>query len=146
MADSTRKKVVDAIVAAAKVTGVRETTDDPKVWAEIAQKNLPRIFVNMGAVTSERFAYPHATSPDMLAEADATLDGVVQTRTPGTLITTMDGIMAALITAIEAVTVSGVTIMESVLVSLDYDKDQDANYGIFRAVFRVRYLYNHLVP
>lgn len=146
MESSTMKKVLDAILSTAKVSGVHAVTDDAKVWSQLNQKDVPRIYVNLGPVTATRIAFSSVTSEDMEATAQVTLDGVVQTRTPGALATTMDSIMSKVITAMESLTVSGVTVLDCYLVSMDYDKDAEANYGIFRGVFRVRYLYNHLAP
>lgn len=146
MADSTRKKVVDAIVSAVKVTGVNLSTDDKQEYAKRSLNGLGGVLVMMGPTKDRRIAYSHATAMDMEAEALVTLDGDVKTQYLSGIAAEMDSIIALITTAMNSLAVTGVTILDSSRQSIDYDIDSTQGYGIFRAVFRVRYLYNHLTP
>lgn len=146
MADSTRKKVVDAIVTAVRVTGVNLSTDDKQEYAKKSPSNVPSVLVMMGPAKDRRIAFEHSTAMDMEAEALVTLDGDVKTQYQDGIDEEMDSIIALITTAMSALSVSGVTVLDSSRQSIDYDIDSTQGYGIFRAVFRVRYLYNHLVP
>lgn len=147
MADSTRKKIVDAILTTLRaVSGIKVVTDDPQVWESLDASKQPRLYLNMGTGTHTRIAYLHDTSPDMEAEYTVVVEGVVQTRTSSTLDASLDAAISGTEKGFEALTVSGVTIVEALCSTIHYAKDVEGCYGIFRAEFMLKYLFNHLAP
>jgi hypothetical protein len=147
MAESVRKQIVDAFVAAIRgVSVIGKVTTDRRAYTADGIDDYPKVHVGSEKPEVERAYYPHPTSPDMHAMMEISVEGVVQNITKSSIAGELDTLMQAVEQAIVGdETLTGL-VLDIILASDEIVEDLDQGYGIFSGVYQVEYLYNHNSP
>lgn len=139
------KTVVDNIETALEaISGIGLITREPKIWAELNPSHYPAIMFQVTKPEVETIAFWHATANDSEATAEVTIQGVVYSQSRSTLESDITDLMSDAETAMYGLILGDV--IDVVLLNDEYDYDRQERYGVFQAVYQVKYLYNHNSP
>jgi len=143
---SNRKTIIDAVVSAcAGISGVKDASQEFKVWWNLLPHQYPRIIVMAEETDLERFAYLSSTDNDMQATMNITVTGYVFDEHNDLATKRTD-----LIKDIETAVVGDSTLSGLVLSvtpgSIRRDNGGLDNYSICDVDFEIEYLYNHASP
>jgi len=146
MADSTRKKVLDAAEAALSgISGIGLVSQDLKSWDELQPKDFPALFLIDAGAEYERNTFEHATANDMHCDLTVDVYGYVYSNIRLTAAS-----RTALIADVETALTSNAALLglaqDVMPVSLETDTGAMDKYSIFRFTFTISYGYNHATP
>jgi len=144
---SKRKTVVDAMETALRaITGIGIVTQDKKIWSGLNPDDHPALLLTPDKPEVERLAYAHATSFDMHAIMQVTIEGLVYDILEADSQVSLDNLLSDVEKAIVGNTALSDLTVEVVPTSDEILTEWQDHYGIFTAVYAVEYLYNHNTP
>jgi len=142
---STQKSIIDALVTAVgDISGVNKVTKDLQAWNQADPNSLSIIYVSMKKEEGEQANFRHATSPDIHAVLEITIQGEIYEQYDTNVETNIDALMASVEKVINSDSALDALLIDIYLESDEYIKVD--NHGLFTAVYIADYYYNHLSP
>ncbi len=142
---STQKSIIDAMITALEsVTGVNKVTKDVKVWNQADPMSYSTIYITMKKEEGDQVFFRHPTSEDMHAELEIIIEGQVMEKYETDVETAID----TLVKNVE-IAINSDSDLDDLLIDIFCEDDEYIkvdNYGLFSAIYRADYYYNHLSP
>lgn len=149
MADTTRKQVYDAAVAALTAsTGIKYVTTKLDAWWDWSPSRYPGVCVIDGSEDKNRFAYMWASTTDA-GDMESKLELVVHGYCfdpNNSLDTKRSELIKDIEKALTASTALDALTLDVTPVNVETDEGVIENYSLVKCRYQVRYLYNHAYP
>ena len=142
---STQKSIIDTLVSAvSNISGINKVTKDLQAWNQADPNSLSIVYVSMKKGEGEQVFFRHATSPDMYAELEITIQGEIYELYDTNVETNIDTLMVNVENVINSDSPLDALLIDIYLESDEYVKVD--NHGLFTAVYIADFYYNHLSP
>ena len=142
---STQKSIIDALVSAVEnISGVNKVTKDLQAWNQADPNSLSIVYVSMKKGEGDQVFFRHATSEDMYAVLEITIQGEIYEQYDTNVETNIDALMVSVEAAINSDSSFDALLVDIFLESDEYVKVD--NHGLFTAVYIADFYYNHLSP
>ena len=142
---STQKSIIDALVSAvSNISGINKVTKDLQAWNQADPNSLSIVYISLKKDEGEQVFFRHASSPDMHAELEITIQGEIYEQYDTNVETNIDALMVDVEKVINSDSTLDALLIDIYLESDEYIKVD--NHGLFTAVYIADFYYNHLSP